>query len=92
MANFCISIDLAPSCCSRNYLVKVCCSCVRTFRGRNYELMWSSIDSTAGLFCNGVMIGVVIKGKLGIYPQFSSLGFTEASLKSLVSLFNLYPL
>lgn len=92
MANFCISISLAPSCCNRNYLESVCRSRARVFRGRKYEFMWSEISSTAGLICNGVTIGVVWKGQLGIYPQFSSLGFTETSLKSLIALFNLYPL
>lgn len=92
MANFCISIDLAPSCCNRNYLENVCRTRVHCFRGRKYEFMWDSISSTASLVCNGVLIGVVWKGKLGIYSQFSSLGFTESSLKSLIALFNLYPL
>lgn len=91
MANYCISINLAPSCCSRNYLENVCRSRVRVFRGRKYEFMWSSVSSTAGLVCNGVLIGVVYKGSLGIYSQFSVLGFTKSSLSSLIALFNLYP-
>lgn len=91
MANFCISINLAPGCCNRNYLEHVCRSRARVFRGRKYEFMWSSVSSTAALICNGVLIGVVWKGQLGVYSQFSSLGFTEASLKSLIALFNLYP-
>ena len=91
MANFCISINLAPSCCNRNYLENVCRYRARMFRGRKYEFMWSSISSTAGLVCNGVLIGVVYKGQLGIYSQFSSLGFTNSSLSSLIALFNLYP-
>lgn len=92
MANFCISIDLAPSCCNRNYLVNVCRTRVRCFRGRKYEFVWGCVSSTASLVCNGVLVGVVWKGKLGIYSQFTSLGFTESSLKSLIALFNLYPL
>lgn len=92
MANFCISVSLAPSCCTRNYLENVCRSRVRVFHGRKYEFMWSSVSSTASLICNGVLIGVVWKGKLGIYSQFSSLSLTESSLKSLIALFNLYPL
>lgn len=92
MANFCISINLAPSCCNRNYLESVCRVRARVFRGRKYEFMWSSVSQTAGLVCNGVLIGVVYKGQLGIYPQFSSLGFTASSLSSLMALFNLYPL
>lgn len=92
MANFCISVDLVPSCCNRNYLESVCRQRARVFRGRKYEFMWSSVSQTAGLICNGVLVGVVIKGKLGIYPQFSSLGFTDSSLRSLIALFNLYPL
>lgn len=92
MANFCVSIDLAPSCCNRNYLESVCRSRVRMFRGRKYEFMWDSISSTAGLVCNGVLIGVVYKGSLGIYSQFAPLGLSRSSLSSLISLFNLYPL
>lgn len=92
MANFCLSIDLAPSCYNRNYLENVCRSSVRMFRGRKYEFMWDSVSLTAGLVCNGVLIGVVYKGSLGIYSQFSALGFTKSSLSSLIALFNLYPL
>lgn len=92
MANFCVSIDLAPSCYNRNYLENVCRSSVRMFRGRKYEFMWDSVSSTAGLVCNGVLIGVVYKDSLGIYSQFSALGFTKSSLSSLMALFNLYPL
>lgn len=91
MANYCISIRLASSCCNRNYLENVCSSHVRTFRGRKYEFMWSSVSLTACLICNGVLIGIVWKNQLGIYSQFASLGFTESSLKSLIAMFNLYP-
>lgn len=92
MANYYISIDLTPSCCSRNYLESVCNIRAKMFRGRKYEFMWSSVSSTAGLVCNGVLIGIVDKGRLGIFPQFSALGFTKSSLSSLMALFNLYPL
>lgn len=92
MANFCVSINLAPSCCNRNYLENVCRSRVRVFRGRKYEFVWSSVSLTAGLICNGVLVGVVYKGSLGIYSQFSALGLTKSSLSSLMALFNLYPL
>ena len=92
MANYYVSIALTPSCCSRNYLENVCRLRAIMFRGRKYEFVWSSISSTAGLFCNGVLIGVVDKGRLGIFPQFSALGFTKSSLSSLMALFNLYPL
>ena len=92
MASYCISIDLAPSCCSRNYLENVCRIRSKMFRGRRYEFVWGPVSSVAGLFCNDVLIGVVDKGCLGIFPQFSALGFTKSSLSSLISLFNLYPL
>ena len=92
MANYYVSIDLTPSCCSRNYLESVCKIRARMFRGRKYEFVWSSVSSTAGLVCNGVLIGVVDKGCLGIFPQFSALGLTKTSLSSLMALFNLYPL
>lgn len=92
MANYCVSIELTPSCCSRNYLESVCSIRARMFRGRKYEFAWNSVSSAAGLFCNGVLIGVVDKGCLGIFPQFSALGFTKSSLSSLMALFNLYPL
>lgn len=92
MANYCVSIDLAPSCCNRNYLESVCKIRSKMFRGRRYEFAWGSTSSVAGLFCNNVLIGVVDKGSLGIYSQFSALGFTKSSLSSLMALFNLYPL
>lgn len=92
MANYCLSIDLTPSCCSRNYLENVCKIRAKMFRGRRYEFAWSPVSSVAGLFCNDVLIGVVDKGTLGIYSQFSALGFKKSSLSSLISLFNLYPL
>ena len=92
MANYYLSIDLTPSCCSRNYLENVCKIRSKMFRGRRYEFVWGPVASTAGLFCNGVLIGVVDKGRLGIFPQFSALGLTKSSLSSLMALFNLYPL
>lgn len=92
MANYCLSINLSPSCCNRNYLESVCSIKARSFRGRKYEFVWSSVSSTAGLVCNGVLIGIVDKGYLCIFPQFSALGFTKSSLSSLMALFNLYPL
>lgn len=91
MVNCCISINLAPSCCNRNYLEDVCRSRVQVFRGRKYEFMWDSVSSTAGLVCNGVLIGVVYKGSLGIYSKFAHLGLSRSTLASLISLFNLYP-
>ena len=91
MANFCISIALAPSCCNRNYLENVARCRARVFRGRKYQFVWLSAASTLGLECNGVLIGIVSKNQLGIYSQFSSLGFTASSLGSLIALFNLYP-
>lgn len=92
MANFCISIALAPSCCNRNYLESVCRHRSHIFRGRKYQFVWLSAASTAGLECNGVLIGIIVKGQLGIYSQFSPLSFTDSSLGSLIALFNLYPL
>lgn len=92
MVNYCISIDLTPSCCNPNYLEHVCRSRVRIFRGRKYEFAWNPVSSSAGLVCNGVLIGVVDKGCLGIFPKFSTLGLSKSSLSSLIALFNLYPL
>ena len=92
MEKFCVSIDLAPTCCNSNYLQYVCRSKVRVFRGRKYEFMWDSVSLTAGLVCDGVFIGVVYKGSLGIFPKFAHLGLSKSSLGSLIALFNLYPL
>ena len=92
MANYCISIELTPSCCSRNYLESVCKIRSKMFRGRRYEFAWSPVSSVAGLFCNDVLIGIVDKGTLGIYSQFAPLGLSKSSLSSLMALFNLYPL
>lgn len=92
MANYYLSIDLAPSCCNRNYLENVCKIRAKMFRGRKYGFAWSSVSSTAGLVCNGVLIGVVDKGRLGIFPQFSALGLTKSTLSSIMAAFHLYPL
>lgn len=92
MEKFCVSIDLVPSCCNRNYLEYVCRSSVRVFRGRKYEFRWDSVSLTAGLVCNGVFVGVVRSGVLGIFPKFEHLGLSKSSLASLIALFNLYPL
>ena len=92
MANFCVSIDLATSCCSRNYLENVCKVRARMFRGRRYEFVWSPVSSVVYLCCNSIRIGEVYRGTLGIYSPFSSLGLTKTSLSSLMALFNLYPL
>lgn len=91
MADFCISVALATSCCTRNYLESVCRKPSRVCRGRVYIFEWSSEASTARLLCNGVLIGTVYRCRLGIYPQFSSLGLTTSSLNSIMALFNLYP-
>ena len=55
-------------------------------------LVWGSDSRIAYLCCNGVRIGEVHKGTLGIYPQFAPLGLNKSSIASLISLFNLYPL
>lgn len=92
MANYCVSIVLAASCCNTNYLQHICSFDAKLYRGRYYMLVWGSDSRIAYLCCNGVRIGEVCKGCLGIFPQFSALGFTKSSLSSLMALFNLYPL
>ena len=92
MANYYLSIALAQSCCDCNYLQHVCRMKAQAFGGRKYEFIWSEFALTALLHCNGVCIGIVDKGSLGIYSQFSALGLTKSSLSSLMALFNLYPL
>lgn len=91
MANYCVSIVLAASCCNTNYLQHICSFDAKLYRGRYYMLVWGSDSHIAYLCCNGVRIGEVRKGTLGIYSQFSVLGFTKSSLSSLMALFNLYP-
>lgn len=91
MEKYCISVDLAPSCCTRNYLESVCRCRTRVFRGRKYKFVWSPVDLIAGLVCNGVLIGIVHEGKLKIYSQFSSPYLTASSVGSIMALFNLYP-
>ena len=92
MANYCLSIALAASCCNTNYLQHICSFDAKLFRGRYYMLVWGSDSRIAYLCCNGVRIGEVHKGTLGIYPQFAPLGLNKSSIASLISLFNLYPL
>ena len=55
-------------------------------------LVWGSDSRVPYLYCNGVCVGEVCKGTLGIYSQFAPLGLNKSSLASLISLFNLYPL
>ena len=92
MANYCISIVLAASCCNTNYLQHICSFDAKLYRGRYYMLVWGSDSRIAYLCCNGVRIGEVCKGRLGIYSQFAPLGLSKHFLSSLISLFNLYPL
>ena len=92
MANYCLSIDLAASCCNINYLQHICSFDAKLYRGRYYMLVWGSDFRVPYLYCNGVCVGEVCKGTLGIYSQFAPLGLNKSSLASLISLFNLYPL
>ena len=92
MANYCISIDLAASCCNTNYLQHICSFDAKIYRGRYYTFVWGSRSHIAYLCCNGVRIGEVRKGTLGIYSRFAPLGLSRTFLSSLISLFNLYPL
>lgn len=92
MANYCVSIELSPSCCSRNYLESVCDIHAKMFRGRRYEFVWSEFYNSAMLRCNAVCIGIVDKGSLSIYPQFKAIIPTESYLRSIIALFNLYSL
>ena len=92
MANYSISVRLASCCCDCNYLQHVCRMKAQAFGGRKYEFMWGEFTLTAMLYCNGVCIGEVIKGSISIYPQFKTIIPTESYLRSIIALFNLYPL
>lgn len=91
MANYCVSVKLAVCCCNCNYLQRVCKIENRIIHGRVYGFCWSDYYGTALLFCNGVCIGEVRHGALGIYPQFKSLIPSVSMLLSLMSYFNLFP-
>lgn len=92
MANYYLSIALAQSCCDCNYLQHVCRMKAQAFGGRKYEFIWSEFALTALLHCNGVCVGAVVRGSLSIYPQFKTIIPTESYLRSIIALFNLYPL
>lgn len=92
MANYCISVRLAPSCCSHNYLQRVCKMPPQAVRGRYYSFRWFDFWQSPIFYCNGVWIGELIGGYLRIYPQFKELISSESQLKSIMSCFNLYPL
>ena len=92
MISFCISVRLASCCCDCNYLQHVCRMKAQHFVGRKYEFIWSEVYLTAMLHCNDVCIGIVSKGNLLVYPQFKVLVPSESYLRSIMALFNLYPL
>lgn len=92
MANISLSVRLASCCCDCNYLQHVCRMKAQVFQGRKYEFIWSEFALTALLHCNGVCIGIVRKGSLSIYPQFTTLIPSISQLHSIIALFNLYPL
>lgn len=92
MANYCVSIKLAACCCDCNYLQHVCKMKGRVLHGRTFFFCWSDYFNSALLFCNGIYIGEVRQGSLGIFPQFKQIVPSASTLLSIMALFNLYPL
>lgn len=91
MENSSISVVLANSCCNRNYILsKVIGRCV-WFRGRKYWFEVTGIESRYDLFCNGRLIGDIYIDEVLVYEEMSYYIRTEDELKTLVSMFNLYP-
>lgn len=92
MANYCFSVRLAPSCCSRNHLQLICKFKSQAVRGRYFSFHWSDFLQIPTFHCNGVFIGEIINGYLHIFPQFREIIQSESQLKAIMSYFNLYPL
>lgn len=92
MANYCISVRLAPSCCNHNYLQRVCKMPPQAVRGRYYSFRWGGVCNIASFLCNGVYVGEIVGSYLHIFPQFKTMFLSESQLKSIMSYFNLYPL
>lgn len=91
MANYCISVRLASSCCNRNHLEHICKIKAQVVRGRSYSFRWFDFWQTPIFYCNGVWIGELINGYLRIYPPFKKLISSESQLLSIIAYFNLYP-
>lgn len=91
MANYCVSVKLAACCCDCNYLQRVCNMQFRVLHGRAFYFRWSDYFNAALLYCNGIYIGEIRQGSLGIFPQFKLIVPSSSMLHSIMALFNLYP-
>lgn len=87
-----VSVVLADSCCSRNYLLSKVVNRPVWFRGRKYWFEVTGLENKYDLFCNGYLIGDLYIDEILIYEETSRFINSESLLRSLVSMFNLFPL
>lgn len=91
MANNSISVVLADSCCNRNYILSKVIGRSVWFRGRKYWFEVTGVETRYDLFCNGHLIGDFYIDEVLVYEEKSYSIKSVDELKTLISMFNLYP-
>lgn len=91
MVNNSISVVLADGCCNRNYILSKVIGHSVWFRGRKYWFEVTGIESRYDLFCNGRIIGDLYIDEILIYEEMSHSIKSVDTLKTLISMFDLFP-
>lgn len=91
MVNNSISVVLADSCCNRNYILSKVIGRYVWFRGRKYWFEVTGAESRYDLFCNGRLIGDIYIDEVLVYEEMSNYLKSVDELKTLISMFNLFP-
>lgn len=92
MDKYSVSVVLAESCCSRNYLHSQIIGSVVWFRGRKFHWESTSSDERYNLYCNNRLIGDLYIDEILIHDENSRIISSESELLSLIAMFNLFPL
>lgn len=92
MVNDSISVVLTESCCERNYLMKRVIDRPLWFRGRRYWFKATASDVRYNLYCNGCCIGDLYIDEVLIYDEKAPFIKSRDLLKSLLAMFNLFPI
>lgn len=87
-----VSVVLADSCCSRNYLLSQVVGSVVWFRGRKFHWEDTGYGDKYDLYCNNRLVGDLYIDEILIYDEYSDIIHSESELRSLISMFNLFPL
>ena len=92
MVNNSISVVLTKSCCERNYLMGRVIDRSIWFRGRKYWFKATTSEVRYDLYCNGWCIGDLYIDEVLIYSERAPFIKSEDLLKSLLAMFNLFPI